>query len=68
MQLSPQYKAPRKSLAYIKNLFEGYDNLLVMSMTDAKNGIFTLIFSESMSNEARKVIEGIKKEVGFEEV
>ena len=68
MQLSPQYKAPRKSLVYIKNLFEGYDNLLVMSMIDARNGIFTLIFSESMSHEARKVIEGIKKEVGFEEV
>ena len=67
MQHSPQYKAPRKSLAYIKNLFEGYDNLLVMSMIDAKNGIFTLIFSEEMSNEARKVIEGIKKEVSFEE-
>lgn len=68
MQLSPHYKAPRKSLAYIKNLFEGYDNLLVMSMIDAKNGIFTLVFSEAMSNEASKVIEGIKEEVGFEEV
>ena len=68
MQLSLQYKAPRKSLAYIKNLFEGYDNLLVMSMIDARKGIFTLIFSETMSGEARKVIEGIKKEVGFEEV
>ena len=68
MQLSSQYKAPRKSLAYIKNLFEGYDNLLVMSMIDAKNGIFTLVFSEAMSNEASKVIEGIKEEVGFEEV
>jgi len=66
VQLSPQYKAPRKSLSHIKNLFEGYDNLLVMSMIDAKNGIFTLIFSETMSSEARKVIEGIKKEVGFE--
>ena len=68
MQSSPQYKAPRKSLAYIKNLFEGYDNLLVMSMIDAKNGIFTLIYSEAMSGEAGKVIEGIKKEVNFEEV
>ncbi len=68
MQRSPQYKAPRKSLAHIKNLFEGYDNLLVMSMIDAKNGIFTLVFSEAMSNEASKVIEGIKEEVGFEEV
>ncbi|MDT8316930.1 MAG: DUF4911 domain-containing protein [bacterium] len=68
MPLSPQYKAPGKSLACIKNLFEGYDNLLVMTMIDVKNGIFTLVFSEGMAYEAGKVIEGIKKEVNFEEL
>ena len=68
MLISLQYKAARKSLVYIKNIFEGYDNLLLMSMVDAKNGVFNLIFSESMSTDAMMVIKEIKIEVGFEEV
>ena len=68
MQHSIKYKAPKRSLSHIKNIFEGYDNLLVMSMVDAKNGIFTLAFSDTASNEAFRVVEGVKKELGFVEV
>ena len=56
-----------RSFAYIKNLLEGYDNLVIMTILDGSNGIFELKFDSSMAEEAKTVLKALKEELDLEE-
>ncbi len=62
-----RYKAASCSLAKIKSLLEGYDNLAIMSTIDAREGLFELKFPEVIGDEVKMVMEGISEEVKIEE-
>ena len=60
-----QFKTESRLLSHIKNLLEGYDNLTMMTIVNAKEGQFELIFPEGRKEEVLSTMEGIGKEVNL---
>ncbi len=60
-----QYKTESRLLSHVKNLLEGYDNLTLMTIVNAKEGHFELIFPEGRKDEVVSIMEGIGKEVNL---
>ena len=63
MSARVQFKTEPRLLSHVKNLLEGYDNLTVMTVVNAQEGLFELIFPEGPEREVVSIMEEIKKEI-----
>ncbi len=62
MAIKKMFKASPSDLYYIKSIFEGYDNVAVMTTVLAKDGVFELLCPDGMEVEAMAIIEELKVE------
>lgn len=62
MSIKKVFKTSPYDLSFIKSIFEGYDNVAVMTTVSAKDGVFELVCPDGMKLEAMEIINKLKVE------
>jgi hypothetical protein len=58
-----QIEVDKKDIAYIVNIFDGYENLAVVRTLDASRGLIELLVSPDYLEDTRKLIDALSKEI-----
>ena len=62
------YRVEKSRIGFIKFIFEGYDNLAVLTTLDSAEGLVRLTIAPGCSSEAFAVMADLKKDIMIDEV
>lgn len=62
------YLVEKSRIGFLKFIFEGYDNLAVLTTLDSATGLVRLTIAPGCSSEAYAVMADLKKDIMINEV
>lgn len=62
------YRVEKSRIGFLKFIFEGYDNLAVLTTLDSTAGLVRLAIAPGCSSEAFAVMEDLKKDIMISDV
>ncbi|MBF8253984.1 MAG: DUF4911 domain-containing protein [Deltaproteobacteria bacterium] len=69
MELHPVYlQTPPEQIAYIKFIFESYEDIGIIRTVDRKQAIIVLLAVKDFIGAARAILEALKQEVPLVEI